>query len=67
MKVVYVGVFDEVFVPDLGPGGRVVKRGEAVEVGDELGAGLLRQEANWSRSERGARPSPSKGGAETQE
>lgn len=64
MKVVYVGVFDEVFVPDLG---RVVKRGEAVEVGDELGAGLLRQEANWARPERGSRPSPSKGEPETQD
>jgi hypothetical protein len=42
MRVRYIGVFDAVFVLALG---RSVSRGEAVEVSDALGAGLLAQGA----------------------
>lgn len=47
MQVIYVGMFDSVFVRELGEHGTDVKRGEAVEVSDELGARLLEQPDNW--------------------
>lgn len=50
MNVVYVGPFDEVFVPDVNaPIGAVVKRGETVSVDDDLGASLLAQPSNWAK------------------
>lgn len=56
MKVKYIGMFDEVEVAELADtrGFRVsVKRGEVVEVPDELGARLLGQEENWAIESKG--------------
>jgi hypothetical protein len=65
MRVSYVGVFDEVFVPDINaPAGTVVRRGQAVEVPVALGEHLLEQEGNWVRA--ATRPaSPSGRNADT--
>lgn len=46
--LVYTGMFDEVWVPDLN---RVVKQGEPVEVTDaDVAANLLLQSDNWARA-----------------
>lgn len=44
MKVEYIGIFDSVFVP---AAHRHVKRREALEVEDELGASLCEQGDSW--------------------
>lgn len=50
MKVVYIGQFDEVIVPEWENANgypQNAKRGEPVEVPDELAARLLEQADNW--------------------
>lgn len=51
MKVEYIGMFDEVVVPewlDERTGyPKTARKGEPVEVPDALGARLCEQEANW--------------------
>lgn len=44
MKVVYVGMFDEV---EIGPTGQLAVKGEPVEVPDNIAASMLEQETNW--------------------
>ena len=44
MKLTYTGPHDEVEIPSAGV---VCKRGESVEVPEELGASLLEQADNW--------------------
>ena len=46
MQVRYVGLFDEVIVPEVSTMA-TVKRGEPVEVDDKVGERLLAQRANW--------------------
>ncbi len=46
MQVRYVGMFDEVIVPEVSTTG-TVKRATAVEVDDALAARLLAQRGNW--------------------
>ena len=46
MQVRYVGMFDEVIVPEVSAA-ETVKRGTAVEVDDALAARLLAQDGNW--------------------
>ena len=64
MRVKYVGMFEEVTVPEHDEA-RTIARGEPVEVGDEIGARLLEQAGQWElvgvpaglrRSSSGARP-----------
>lgn len=47
MQVKYIGVFEAVLVPELGP--NAVRNGDVIEVDDDLGARLLAQRANWQR------------------
>lgn len=46
MQVRYVGMFEEVIVPEVSTT-ETVKRGTAVEVDDALAARLLAQDGNW--------------------
>jgi hypothetical protein len=46
MQVRYVGLFDEVIVPEVSAS-ETVKRGEPVEVDDMVGERLLAQRGNW--------------------
>ena len=46
MQVRYVGLFDEVIVPEASTT-ESVKRGDAINVGEALVARLLAQRANW--------------------
>ncbi|GAB4333683.1 MAG: hypothetical protein Kow0010_20340 [Dehalococcoidia bacterium] len=46
MQVRYVGMFDEVIVPEVSAS-ETVKRGEPVEVDDMVGERLLAQRGNW--------------------
>jgi hypothetical protein len=57
MQVRYVGMFDEVIVPEVSTVD-VVKRGEAVEADEALAARLLAQRENW---EAVPTPKPAKG------
>ena len=53
MKVVYIGQFDEVIVPEWENANgypQSAKRGEPVEVPDELAVRLLEQADNWSKA-----------------
>jgi hypothetical protein len=60
MRVSYIGLFDEVYVPDIdAPVGRVVRRGEIVEVPDEVGGRMLEQPANWAKA--GGKSAPAGG------
>lgn len=51
MKVRYIGMFDAVLAPEVADagGGLEIKRGEVVEVPDELGERLLAQATEWER------------------
>lgn len=51
MQVVYDGIFDEVEIVD---SGQVAKRGEPLEVADDLAARLLEQNI-WRRAARRAK------------
>mgnify|MGYP001162882389 CR=1 FL=1 len=68
MKVKYVGMFDAIEVAELADprGFRVsVKRGEVVEVDDELGERLVAQEENWVvEGEKGRKGEREKAGVE---
>lgn len=57
MKLEYVGPHDAVTVPDLDPV-REIRRGEAVEVPEELAERLLEQSANWRKAK--AAPAPAR-------
>jgi hypothetical protein len=57
MQVRYVGLFDEVIVPEVSAI-ETVKRGEPVEVQDAVGERLLAQAGNW---EAVPEPKPAKG------
>jgi hypothetical protein len=57
MQVRYVGVFDEVIVPEVSAT-ETVKRGQAVAVDDALAERLLAQPGNW---EAVPAPKPGKG------
>ncbi|HMM41890.1 MAG TPA: hypothetical protein PKA95_08315 [Thermomicrobiales bacterium] len=46
MQVRYIGLFDEVSVPEISTA-ETVKRGEPVEVDDAVAERLLAQRANW--------------------
>jgi hypothetical protein len=46
MQVRYIGLFDEVIVPEVSTT-ETVKRGEPVEVDDLVGDRLLAQHSNW--------------------
>lgn len=46
MQVRYIGLFDEVIVPEVSTT-ETVKRGEPVEVDDLVGERLLAQRGNW--------------------
>lgn len=46
MQVRYIGLFDEVIVPEVSTT-ETVKRGTAIEVGDALASRLLAQDSNW--------------------
>lgn len=54
MRIVYTGMFDEVIVPDWvqanGYPQPPVKRGEPVEIEDELAKRLLEQVDNWAKA-----------------
>ncbi len=58
MKVEYVGMFDEVVVADwvdANGQSQLARRGEAIEVDDEIGARLLQQEDVWRAPGNGAK------------
>ena len=57
MQVRYIGLFDEVIVPEVSAT-ETVKRGAAVDVDDTVGERLLAQAGNW---EAVPEPKPSKG------
>ena len=57
MQVRYIGLFDEVIVPEVSTA-ETVKRGEPVEVQSAVGERLLAQTGNW---EAVPEPKPSKG------
>ena len=46
MQMRYVGLFDEVIVPEVSTT-ETVRRGQPVEVDDLVGESLLAQRANW--------------------
>lgn len=46
MQVRYIGLFDEVIVPEVSTS-QTVKRGEPVEVDDPVAERLLAQRDNW--------------------
>ena len=60
MRLQYIGMFDEVEVPEfVDPAtgySKLVKRGESVEIPDALAERLLDQPANWRRSAGGPVP-----------
>ena len=57
MQVRYIGLFDEVIVPEVSAT-ETVKRGAAVDVDEAVAARLLAQRDNW---EAVPEPKPSKG------
>ncbi len=46
MQVRYIGLFDEVIVPEVSTT-ETVKRGASIDVDDELASRLLAQNGNW--------------------
>jgi hypothetical protein len=46
MQVRYVGMFDEVIVPEVSTS-ETVKRGAAIDIDDALASRLLAQDGNW--------------------
>ena len=46
MQVRYIGLFDEVIVPEVSAS-ETVKRGEAIDVQDAVAERLLAQAGNW--------------------
>lgn len=58
MRIEYIGLFDEVIVPallDQQGYARTVRRGEPVDVPEELAERLLEQTANWRKAPADAR------------
>ena len=46
MQVRYVGLFDEIIIPEVSTT-ETVKRGAAIDVDDALASRLLTQDSNW--------------------
>lgn len=55
MRVLYHGPFDEVEIPDAGGRPVTVRRGEIVDLPDDVAARLLEQSSIWAVASRGRR------------